>query len=49
LPPGRSGPQTRLALWSYSHSNSLQTGPAVANGRLYVGTGDGGLYTFGLG
>ncbi len=41
--------RTGAKLWSYSHGNTLQSGPVVANGRVYVGTGDGGLHAFGLG
>lgn len=40
--------QSGRELWSYSSGNLLQSAPVVANGHVYVGTGDGGLYAFGL-
>ena len=41
--------QTGAKLWSYSKGNILQSGPVVANGMVFVGTGSGGAYAFGLG
>lgn len=40
--------QTGARLWSYSSGSTLQTSPVVANGMLYIGTGDGGVAAFGL-
>jgi uncharacterized protein YjbI with pentapeptide repeats/outer membrane protein assembly factor BamB len=38
--------QKGTVLWSYSNGTLLQSGPVVADGRLYVGTGNGGIYAF---
>jgi eukaryotic-like serine/threonine-protein kinase len=37
---------TGKRLWSYQAGNSLQTTPVVANGIVYIGTGDGGVEAF---
>jgi uncharacterized protein YjbI with pentapeptide repeats/outer membrane protein assembly factor BamB len=37
---------TGAKLWSYSNGNVLQSGPVVADGTVYVGTGSGGAYAF---
>jgi outer membrane protein assembly factor BamB len=34
-------------LWSYAAGNTLQSPPVVSDGRLYIGTGTGGLAAFG--
>jgi eukaryotic-like serine/threonine-protein kinase len=33
-------------LWSYATGGAIQSSPAVANGYLYCGSGDGSLYAF---
>lgn len=38
--------QTGATLWHYSNGNTLQSEPVIADGRVYVGTGTGGLQAF---
>ena len=35
-------------IWSYTTGNSVYSSPAVAHGKVYVGSLDGNLYAFGL-
>ena len=39
-----SGPTTNHPLWSYTTGDSVESSPAVADGRVYVGSWDGKAY-----
>jgi outer membrane protein assembly factor BamB len=39
---------TGTPLWSYTTGGAIGSSPAVANGVVYVGSGDGDLDAFGL-
>ena len=39
---------TGAKLWSYHTGNQVFSSPTVANGVVYVGSGDGNMYAFGL-
>jgi outer membrane protein assembly factor BamB len=39
---------TGAKLWSYTTGNEVTSSPAVANGTVHVGSGDGKVYAFGL-
>ena len=39
---------TGALLWKYTTANNVESSPAVANGVVYVGSGDGNLYAFHL-
>jgi outer membrane protein assembly factor BamB len=34
--------------WSFKTGGEVQSSPAVANGMVYVGSGEGNVYAFGL-
>jgi hypothetical protein len=35
-------------LWSYATGSGISSSPAVANGAVHVGSGDGNIYAFDL-
>ncbi len=35
-------------MWSHTTGGYVYSSPAVANGMVYVGSGDGNVYAFGL-
>ena len=41
--------QDGVELWSYQAGDYIYGSPAVAYGRMFIGSGDGFLYSFGLG
>jgi outer membrane protein assembly factor BamB len=48
FPADGCGAATCAAAWSYAAGSAVTGAPAVSNGRLYVGTGDGRLLAFGV-
>jgi eukaryotic-like serine/threonine-protein kinase len=40
--------QTGTKLWSYDIGSLVEASPSVANGMMYVGSINGGIYAFGL-
>jgi outer membrane protein assembly factor BamB len=40
--------QTGAKLWSYATGNGVGASPAVVNGVVYIGSGDGNVYAFSL-
>jgi outer membrane protein assembly factor BamB len=40
--------RTGALLWSYTTGGTVYSSPAVANGMVYVSSGDGNVYAFGL-
>jgi len=39
-----TGPETRKVLWTYSTGDYVESSPAVADGKVYVGSNDGNVY-----
>ena len=46
LPPGAR--QSGAAEWTYTTGDFVYSSPAVADGVVYTGSGDGNVYAFGL-
>ena len=41
--------ETGLEVWNYSIGGSCRSSPAIVDGVMYIGAGDGNLYAFGTG